>query len=167
MVIFAAIAMLITVLSGAILLLVTDGAQQDPGDAEIYLFLAIIGFGVPIAWSALSLLVLLTRSQTAGQYVAAIRLQTEEGAPLPLRDALLWWCCFNPLLFSWPMALVTGLPLAAVIALVLSRFTIVVFGVIITLCLLAPIVALVSAALDAQHRALHDRIVGAVAVPAA
>ena len=64
------------------------------------------------------------------------------------------------------MALVVGFPLAAVIALVLSRLTIVIFGALVVICVASPVIALVSALLDDQHRALHDRIAGAVAVPA-
>ena len=116
-------------------------------------------------WTVLNLIVLFTRSQTGGQYVAAVRLVREDGTRVRRRDAVLWWFCFNPLLFSWPMAAVAGLPLMAIIFLVLSRLTIVAFGVLITLCIAAPIIALVSALLDAQNRALHDRIAGVVAVP--
>ena len=166
MVIFAAVAMIMTVIAGFLLLLTTDWAKQDATDADFYLFLGIIGIGTALAWTLLNLLVLFTRSQTGGQYVAAIRIVREDGTRVRRRDALLWWFCFNPLLFSWPMAAVAGFPLSAVIFLVLSRFTIVVFGVLITICFAAPVIALVSALLDAHNRALHDRIAGIVAVPA-
>jgi hypothetical protein len=76
-----------------------------------------------------------------------------------------WWFCLNPLLFSWPMATVTGLPLAAIVALVLSRATLGVFLLVVILCIASPIIAFVSALLDEQNRALHDRVVGAVVVP--
>ncbi len=165
MVIFAAVAMVMTVLAGFILLLSTDWAKQDASDPDFFTFLAIIGFGTPLAWTLLNLAVLFTRSQTGGQYVAGVRMTREDGDPLRRRDTMLWWVCFNPLLFSWPMALVAGLPLAAVISLVLSRYTIVLFGVLMTVCIAAPIIALISAAMDAQNRALHDRIVGVLAVP--
>ena len=56
------------------------------------------------------------------------------------------------------MAGVAGLPLAAVVSILLSSFTIVVFGVVMIVCIASPIIALVSAALDSQHRAFHDRI---------
>ncbi len=165
-VIFAAIAMIVLVLAGFLLLATTDWAKKDPSDPQFYMFLAIIGLGTPIVWTLLNLGLLATRGQTGGQYVAGIRLTREDGSPLSMRDAAAWWFCFNPLLFSWPMACVAGLPLAAVIALVLSRLTVVVFGVLMTICIAAPVIALVSAFFDAQHRGLHDRIVGTVAVPA-
>jgi uncharacterized RDD family membrane protein YckC len=166
-VIFAAVAMVVVVLAGLLLLATTDWAKNDPSDPQFYAFLAIIGLGTPTIWTLLNLALLASRGQTGGQYVAGIRLVREDGSRLSMRDAAAWWFCFNPLLFSWPMAGVTGFPLAAVIALVLSRATIVVFGVLMTICLASPVIAFVSALRDRRHRALHDRIVGTVIVPAA
>jgi hypothetical protein len=165
MVIFAAIAVLMLVLAGFILLARTDWGQQDATDPEFYTFLATFGAGTPLVWSALNLFVLATRSQTGGQYVAGLRLRdVEGGAPSP-RQAVAWWFCLNPLLFSWPMALTVGLPLAAVIALVLSRATVVLWGVLITACIVAPLIALVSALVDDRHRAMHDRLSGVIVAP--
>src|SRR5262249_49788747 len=129
-VIFAAIAMIVVVCAGFFLLATTDWAKKDPSDPQFYAFLAIIGLGTPLVWTALNLTLLSTRRQTGGQYVAGLRLIGEDGAKPSTAAVVAWWFCFNPLLFSWPMALVGGLPLAAVIALVLSRVTIVVFGVL-------------------------------------
>ncbi len=167
MVIFTAIALVMLVLAGFILLLSTNWAEQDASDRDFYTFLAIIGAGIPTVWTVLNIALLRTRSQTAGQYVAGIRTLRDDGGRLSGRDSVLWWFCFNPLLFSWPTAVVAALPLSAVIALALSRLTIVAFGVIVTVCVAAPLIALISAALDAEHRALHDRIVGATVVPVA
>ncbi len=166
MVIFSAITMVMVVLAGFILLFSTNWAEQDPSDAEIYTFLAIIGVGVPLVWTVLNLALLSTRGQTGGQYVAGLRIRREDGAALALRTAALWWFCFNPLLFSWPMAMIAGLPLVAVISLISSRLVFVFFGVIVTLCIACPIIAFIAAAIDQQKRALHDRIVGVLAQPA-
>ncbi len=166
MVIFAAIAMILTVIAGLILLLRTDWAKQDASDADLYAFLATIGLGVPVVWTVLNLALLTTRRQTGGQYVAGIRLAREDGGRLSARNAAAWWFCLNPLLFSWPMALVAGLPLAGVLALVLSNLTVVAFGVIVLLCAVSPLVALIAAATDAQNRTLHDRVVGVIVAPA-
>lgn len=165
MVIFAAIAMVVVVFAGFLLLATTDWAKKDPSDPQFYTFLAIIGLGTPLAWSALNLVLLAARGQTGGQYVAGLKLTREDGAPLAPRDGAAWWFCFNPLFYSWPMACITGLPLAAVISLLLSSFTIVIFGIVVIVCIASPIIALVSAALNAQNRAFHDRIAGVVAVP--
>jgi uncharacterized RDD family membrane protein YckC len=166
MVIFAAIAMIVIVFAGFLLLATTDWAKQDPSDPQFYTFLAIIGLGTPIVWTGLNLALLATRGQTGGQYVAGLRIVREDGSRLSPREAAAWWLCFNPLLFSWPMAAVAAFPMAAVIALLLSRLTIFVFGVAMILCVASPMIAFVSALMDAQHRALHDRIAGTVAVPA-
>lgn len=166
MVIFAAIAMIVVVIAGFVLLASTGWAEQDASDAELYAFLAIIGVGAPAIWTALNLALLSTRGQTGGQYVAGLRVARADGARFAARDALAWWFCFNPLLFSWPMAVVTGFPLAAVIALALGAFTVFVFTALMVLCIVMPIAALVSAMLDAHNRALHDRVVGTLVVPA-
>ena len=165
MVIFAAVAMVMVVVAGFVLLASTSWAENDPSDPQFYTFLAIIGLGIPIVWSALNIALLATRHQTGGQYVAGIRMRREDDARFRPRDAFAWWFCLNPLLFSWPMALIASWPLIAVFALVLNRLTLAAFCVMITLCVLAPLVALISAMLDAQNRALHDRIVGLIAVP--
>lgn len=166
MVIFAAVAMIVVVLAGFILLLSTDFAEADPSDGDLYLFLGVIGLGAPLAWSALNLAVLCTRSQTGGQYVAGLRLADESGGTPSARSLAGWWFCLNPLLFSWPMALVAGLPLAGVLALVLDTWAVFAVALVVLLCVLAPLIALVSAAIDAQNRALHDRVAGVIAVPA-
>ena len=166
MVIFAAIAMIVTVISGFILLAMTNWAKDDASDPQYWTFLSIIGLGVPIVWSALNVGLLTLRGQTGGQYVAGVRLERDDGSRRSVRAAAGWGFCFNPVLFSWAMAIIVGFPLVFAISLVLSRGTIVVFGVIVTLCFAAPLIALVSALIDSQNRALHDRIVGVVAVPA-
>ncbi|HLB23798.1 MAG TPA: RDD family protein [Dehalococcoidia bacterium] len=166
MVIFAAITMVLTVLAGFVLLASTNWAEDDPSDAQFYLFLGIIGIGVPLVWSALNVALLVTRGQTGGQYVAGLKLVLEDGAAVRLRDAVVWWLCANPLLFNWPMTLVAGFSLLGVISLVASQLVFVLFGVIVTLCLASPVIALVSASIDRHHRALHDRVARVVAVPA-
>jgi hypothetical protein len=166
MVIFSAISLVMLVIAGFTLLASTSWAENDASDPQFYTFLAIIGVGIPAVWTALNLLLLAARGQTGGQYVAAIRTMTESGARLSRRDALLWWFCFNPLLFSWPMSVIATLSLSAVVAIALSRLTIVAIGVVVTVCLAAPLIALVSAWLDAENRTLHDRIAGTRVIPA-
>lgn len=164
--IFAALAMIMFVLSFGLLLLFTDAATNDPSDAQIYAIFAIIGIGTPSIWSAMNLLLLRWRRQTGGQYVAGVRLAREDGAPLSTRDTAAWWFCLNPLLFSWPMAAVALFPLAGVVSITLDRATIAVFGGLLLLCFAAPFAALAAALLDPYNRALHDRVVGTVVVPA-
>jgi uncharacterized RDD family membrane protein YckC len=165
MVIFGALVMIMTVLAGFILLASIDWGTQDPTDPQLYMFLAIIGLGIPIVWIVLNLGLLFRRGQTGGQYVAALRMTKEDGATIGPREALTWFFCFNPLLFSWPMTFIAGFPLVTVISLISSSLTIVVFGVVVTLCVVCPVIALLSAAIDRNNRALHDRVAGVIAVP--
>ncbi|MHB8377460.1 MAG: RDD family protein [Dehalococcoidia bacterium] len=166
MVIFSAVSLVMVVIAGLVVLVSTGWATNDPSNPVFYGSLAIVGLGTPLVWSLMNLVLLVTRQQTGGQYVAGVRLAREDGAPLTRGNLLAWWSLLNPLLFSWPMALVAALPMAGAISLALSSLTVVAFGIVVTLCAVAPIVALVSAALDGQNRALHDRIAGTVVVPA-
>jgi uncharacterized RDD family membrane protein YckC len=166
MIIFAAIAMLVTVLAGFILLLSIDWGTKDPTDAQLYTFLGLIGIGLPCIWTLLNLALLTARGQTGGQYVAGLRVRREDGTRISVRDAAIWWFCFNPLLFSWPMALVIAGPASGFIIIGLVRVAIVIWGLLLLLCLASPIIALVSAAIDSNNRALHDRVMALHVGPA-
>lgn len=166
MVIFAAVSLVLVVAGGLLILISTGWATSDPSNPVFYGALAIVGLGAPLAWSLMNLLLLAMRRQTAGQYVAGVRLAREDGAPLTRGPLLAWWFLLNPLLFSWPMALVAGLPFAGAISVALGRLTLAALFIVVTLCVVAPLIALVSALLDGENRALHDRIVGTVVVPA-
>ena len=93
MVIFAAIAMLMTVLAGFILLAWIDWATQDRATRQLDFFLGMLGIGLPLVWSLLNIMLLITRAQTGGQYVAGVRLAREDGEPLSTRDTIAWWFC--------------------------------------------------------------------------
>ena len=160
MVLFAAIATCVAAIAGFILLRSTDSARGDATDPDCYLFFGIIGLGVPIVWTLLCLAVLVAQSRTGGQYVVGVHVARANGQQLSLRGALLWWFCLNPLLFSWPMAIVSGVPITLVLAPTLGRRAILGYGVLGALCIATPVVAFVSAAFDAESRALQDRIVG-------
>lgn len=166
MVIFAAISMIMFVVAGGVLLFSTDWGVNNLPDPALYAALATVGIGTPLLWTLMNLLLLATRRQTGGEYVAGLRLVREDGAQLTRGNIVGWWFLLNPLLFSWPLACVAAIPLAGTIAVALSRTTVVVFGVVIVLCALSPLIALVSAAIDGQNRALHDRIIGTIVVPA-
>ena len=166
MVILCAIAMLVSIGALFVLLFATDYAEHDPSNATLLGCFALLFLGVPAIWSVLNVALLLTRQQTGGQYVAALRLTREDGAVLSSRTALAWWFCGNPLLFSWPMVGVAGGPLLGAAALAPGDLALAVPPLVITLCSVMPVVALVSALFDARNRALHDRIAGVVVVPA-
>jgi uncharacterized RDD family membrane protein YckC len=145
--------------------LATDLAEQDPTDADTYLFLGIFGIGTPIVWTLLNIPLLATRGQTGGHYVAGLRLVREDARRLSAANAAAWWFCFNPLLFSWPMAFTGGLPTLTIVAIVLDSWTVALFVIVLTLCIAMPIVALIAALLDSRNRTLHDRVVGTIVVP--
>ncbi len=166
MVILSAIAMLASIATLFLFLLATDNAEQDISTAATLSCLTPLLFGVPIAWSALNIVLLLTRQQTGGHYVAALRIAPETGQPWSTRTAFAWWFYGNPLLFSWPMSGIVGFPLLVGAALVPGDIELAVPLFVIALCVLLPIVALVSAVLDTRNRALHDRIAGVIVVPA-
>jgi uncharacterized RDD family membrane protein YckC len=166
MVIFTAIAMVMLVAAGFVLLLQTDFGTGDPSDPDLYLFLGIFGLGTPLVWALLNIALLIARAQTGGQYVAGVRLLREDGGRPTAAAAAAWLLCLNPLMFSWPMAAVAGGPLALVFALVLSRATLIVWLFIVLLCIAMPLVSALAALLDERNRTLHDRIMGTVVVPA-
>jgi hypothetical protein len=166
MVILSAIAMLASIATLFLFLFVTDNAEHDISTAKTLSCLTPLLFGVPIAWSALNILLLVKRQQTGGQYVAALRLAPESGQPLSMRTAFAWWFGGNPLLYSWPMSGIVGFPLLVAAALVPGDIELAVPLFLIALCLVLPILALATAILDGRNRALHDRIAGVIVVPA-
>ncbi len=94
-----------------------------------------------------------------------VRVEDEDGRPARFRTVLAWWFCLNPLLYSWPMALVAGAPIAALLFLVLNVFALFVLALVVLVCVAAPIVAFASAVANGENRALHDRVAGIVVSP--
>ena len=163
MVILAAIAMVMLVAGGIVLLILTDGATDDSRqDAGIYALLSLFSIGTPLLWTAINLPLLAWRGQTGGQYVAGVRLVRADGGPLRPIDIAVWWFALNPLLFSWVMAVPAVSALGIVGALTLSLVTITVLMTPAMLCVAMPVVSLVAASIDRRNRTLQDRIAGTV-----
>ena len=167
MVIFAAITMVMTVLAGFILLASIDWGTQDPTDPQLYTFLAIIGIGTPLIWTLLNV-ALLADARSNGW--ASMSLGCGSSARTATRSAHERRVRLVVLLQSAALQLADGVhrrPATGdrVVSLISSSLTIVVFGVVVTLCIACPIIALVSAAIDRNNRALHDRVAGVIAVP--
>lgn len=165
MVILCAIAMVVLTIGGLLLLFSIDFGEQDPSNADLYLFTAIIGVGCVVIWTVLNLFLLATRSQTGGQYVAGIRLTRNDGAAVSLPDAAAWWLCVNPLLFCWPIAGVAGYALLLPAALLASNAMLIIGIFVIIVSIVSPLAAFASALLDRDNRGLHDRIIGTRVVP--
>lgn len=166
MVILSAITMLVSIATLFLFLWATDMAEQDLSTAKTVACLIPLFIGVPAVWSALNLALLMTRRQTGGQYVAALRIQPDGGVPMTARTALTWWFCGNPLLFSWLMIGIAGFPLLLVSLLAPGDIALAIPIFVTLLCVALPLVALVSALRDERNRALHDRIAGVTIVPA-
>lgn len=165
MVILSAIIMVVGVLAGFLLLLSTDFAQdRDAQDSDIVIAALTLLIGTAGGWSVLNLALLATRQQTGGHYVAGLRLAREDGGRLAGRDAVVWWFCLNPLLFSWPVAGSVGVALLILTGITAADALLFATLLVMTLCVVMPIVALVAALFDDRNRGLHDRVAGTVVI---
>lgn len=166
MVIFAAMAMVVMVIVGAVFLWAVGGGTDDAPDSYFYAAFSVVAAFTPLLWSAMNVALLAARGQTGGQYVAGVRLEGAGGGRPAGRQILAWWLCLNPLLFNVPMVLVTAVPVTLILFISLSRVALFLLAVLVTLFVVAPIVALISAMVDDENRALHDRVAGVVVTPA-
>lgn len=167
MVILSAMIMVVGVLAGFFLLLSTDFANdRDAQDSDMVIAAMTLLIGTAGGWTLLNLILLATRQQTGGQYVAGLKLARDDGRRLTWRDVALWWFCLNPLLFSWPVAGSAGVALLILTGLTAAEVFLFASLLVMTLCVVMPVVALVAALFDDRNRALHDRVAGTVVVPA-
>jgi uncharacterized RDD family membrane protein YckC len=140
--------------------------RADPPDSSLYAFVAIPLGGTLIGWTLFNVALLWWRAQTAGQYVAGIKVQREDSSAPTRRQLVAWWLMLHPLLFHPLLALLWFLDVIVVVSLTVSEAALVVGLFFVLLCLLAPLVALFAAVFDRQRRALHDRLAGIVVVRA-
>lgn len=166
MVIFAAMAMVVMVVVGAVFLWAVGGGTDDAPDSYFYAAFSVVAAFTPLLWSAMNVALLAARGQTGGQYVAGVRLEGASGGRPAGRQILAWWLCLNPLLFNVPMILVTAVPITLILFISLSRVALFLLAVLVTLFVVAPVLALISAIVDDENRALHDRVAGVVVTPA-
>lgn len=163
-VIQAAFLMVFFVIAGFQLLASSNFGEQDPPESAYWAFVSIL-MGTLLFWSLFTVGLVLWRSQTAGQYVAGLRICREDGGRPGLATLLRWWFGLNPLLFN-PFMMVPWLLFAAVaVNLALSRAALVFAGGLALLCLVSPLVTLVTA-IAGDRRPLHDRLSGTVVVSA-
>lgn len=156
LVIQVAFLMVFFVIAGFQLLASSDFGEQDPPEWAYWAFVSIL-MGTILFWSLFTLGLVLARGQTAGQYVAGLRIEDERGRRPALGRALRWWFGLNPLFFN-PLMMIPWLLLAAVaVNLALSRAALVITGGLALLCLLTPLVTLATAVLG-DRRPLHDRL---------
>lgn len=162
LVIQAAFLMVFFVIAGFQLLASSDFGEQDPPEAAYWAFVSIL-MGTILFWSVFTLGIVLWRGQTAGQYVAGLRIRALDGRKPTFGQLLRWWFGLNPLFFN-PLMMIPWLLLAAVaITRALSVAALATTGGLALLCLVAPLVALATA-LIGERRPLHDRLSGTTVV---
>ncbi|HXF50805.1 MAG TPA: RDD family protein, partial [Dehalococcoidia bacterium] len=146
------------------LLASSDFGEQDPPEAGYWAFVSIL-MGTILFWSVFTLAIVWWRGQTAGQYVAGLRIQRLDGGKPTFGQLLRWWFGLNPLFFN-PLMMIPWLLLAGIaITRALNVAALATTGGLALLCLLVPIVALVTA-LIGERRPLHDRLSGTTVVAA-
>ena len=162
-IIIGVVAMAFVGAGAAYLIITSHGGDRDVADSARWVFVYCSLAAVP-ASALLNLALLARRGQTAGQYILGLRVEREDGRVPGLGRLLLYLLAMHPLVFHpllavfWALLAYIALSLTSSNLLVLSSI-----GIAI-LCLVGPLVALISAGPDGGRRALHDRIAGLVVV---
>ena len=151
--------------AGLQLLIASDFGEEDPPDSSFYAVLAIVMAVIPL-WLAFNVVLCRWRGQTVGKYVADIKIVREDGRPLGLWTSLVRFLLLHPLLFHPFLALLWLLTAAVVTSLTVSAVVLVVTLALVFVSLAAPFLAGGAVLLDADRRALHDRVTGTTVVPA-
>ena len=151
--------MAFTVVAGLVLFLDSDQGRDQITDAEAWAFTGILTATVPV-WLFAGLLMQFRLGQTVGQYVAGLRIQTEDGTALTVRRLVLYWLALHPLLFHplfsgiWFLLAYVGISLA-------GSDVLLVLGLAMGLLSLATgPVSLLFMLSDPGRRAIHDRLAG-------
>ena len=153
-------------IAGLVLLVSSDLGAEDPPDLAYYAFMGIFIGGTVIAWSAFNLALALWHGQSAGQYIAGLRVVSEDTGRVTARRRLLRWFALHPLLFH-PLMISIWAPFAAIaVSLTLSQLVLALTLGLVALCIVSPVAAVVAAVVDGERRALHDRVAGTMVVPA-
>ena len=156
-----AFTMLFATAAFLVIFLRSDSGKSNPSDAAIWTGVAVLLAAVP-AWLFFNLLLGLKRGQTAGQYILGLRVMREDGRRPAAGRLLLYWLALHPVLFH-PLLMVFWGLLAYVSLSLSGSSTLVLAGLLVcVLCLLGPLVALVTIAADEGRRGLHDRVAGLV-----
>ncbi len=149
--------------AGLQLLIRSDFGDVEPPDSAFATLLGISVAVVPV-WGALNAVLYRWRGQSAGQYVAGIRVVRADGSPAGWGTIIARLLALHPLLFHPFLApgwlLVAFLATAQTVSLVV----LVVTGALVLLSLVSPLVAVVMVLTDSQRRALHDRVAGTMVI---
>ncbi len=152
-------------LAGLVLWLSSNLGKEDPPDSAYYAFIGIFIGGTIISWSVFNIVLMLWRRQTAGQYIAGLRIVCADESTPSTGQTLLRWFALHPLLFHPLLIPVWALFAAITVSLTLSQFVFAVTLGLVALCIVAPAAALVAALLDRDRRSLYDRASGTIVIP--
>lgn len=145
------------VIGGAVLLFSSDLGRGDPPDWAYYASIAIFLGGSLLSWTVFNLALMRWRGQTPGMYVIGIRTIGEDG-PLTPGRMLLRWFGLHPLLFHPFLLPIWAIFSLLVVSFTLSQIVLVATLALVLLCLVSPVASLLAMLLDAERRALHDRL---------
>ena len=146
------------VIAGLQVLATTGWGQNNPSDASLAAFIAILSGGTLLSWTVFNMVLMRWRGQTTGKYVIGIRVVGDDGPSLPMRRMLLRWIALHPLLYhpfllpAWVVLFLLSVDLA------FSPLGIVLALALILLSVASLVVNLVTVLLDSERRALHDRL---------
>jgi uncharacterized RDD family membrane protein YckC len=163
-VILVAFILVFFVLAGAQLLVANSRSDGDPPDAAYYAFVAIFLGGVLLAWTLFNLALVRWRAQTAGMYVIGIRIVPNEGERLTAGQNFVRWFGLNPLLFHPFLLPLWSMLSLLLVSLIVSQLVLVVTVALVLLCIVSPLANLALMIIDAEGRALHDRLAGTTVV---
>lgn len=146
------------VIGGAVLLFTSDLGKDDPPDAAFSAFIAILLGGPLIFWSLFNLMLDRWRAQSIGMYVVGIKATFDGPDGRTAGGVLLRWFGLNPVLYHPLLIPVWALLAAYATSVTLSRSILVLTLALVLLCIVAPIVSIVTMALDSERRGVHDRL---------
>lgn len=152
------------VIAGLVLLLASDLGKQDAPDSAYYAFMGIFLGGSLLVWSAFNVTLMRWRGQSAGMYVIGIRTVTEDSSAVTIGRALLRWFGLHPLLFHPLLLPIWFIFSLLAVSLTLSQSVFVITLALVLLCIVSPLAGLATMSLDAERRALHDRLAGTLVV---
>ena len=135
----------------------TDTGRSNITDGEEWAFIAFLLATFP-AWYAFNVVLVALRGHTVGQYIIGLRTVTESGDKAEAGKVAVYWLALHPLLFHPLLALPWGLFAVLGITIAGSGLLFVLALAMVFISCVTPFVTLIFAALDPQHRGIHDRL---------